>query len=273
MERSLLSRSFFPAEPDLGVRLTSALGWFRATVALTNGEPLGSRTGFPLRDPNSGKDVLVRAGVDIEPTPWLSIVGGVSALTGKGFHAGSDATKGVIQWNDINEDGFIQLTELQPVASNTAVPSQTFNRWAIGGDLRLGFKTPIGRTNLDVSLVIANNMDRGTFIADPVFTGVDNRELGFLVGATQEIFGYGVVGFRFDSYNPNADAQDRQGGKLLPVSQTVQTFSPLVGLALPDRARLLFQYDVIRDKLGRDPQGVPTNLRNDTWTLRMQVNL
>lgn len=273
MERTLLSRSFFPAEPDLGVRLSSALGWFRATVALTNGEPLGVRDGFALRDPNSGKDVVVRVAADVEPTDWLHLVGGVNALTGKGFHAGSDATKGTIQWTDINEDGFVQPTELSSVPSSSAVSSQTFNRWAIGADLRLAFKTPIGKTTLDGSVVLANNMDRGLFIADPILTGIDNRELGFLVAATQEFFGYGVVGFRFDQYNPNADAQDRQGGKLLPVSQTVRTFSPLVGLALPDRARLLFQYDVIRDKLGRDPRGVPTDLRNDTWTLRMQVNL
>ena len=77
--------------------------------------------------------------------------------------------------------------------------------------------------------------------------------------------------------------EDRQGGKLLPTSQTVQTFSPMVGLSLPGlgggepgaggspgRARLLFQYDVNRNNMARDPRGVPTSLASDVWTLRLQ---
>ena len=128
--------------------------------------------------------------------------------------------------------------------------------------------------------MIANNMDRGLFIADPILTHFDNREVGFSLGLTQEIFGYGVVGFRFDSYDPSSgDQQGLQGGALLPLSQTVRTYSPLLGVALPEklglpaRARLLFEYDVIRDELGRDPRGVPTDLANDTWTMRLQGSL
>lgn len=282
LERSLASRSFFPGEPDLGARVQSALGWFRASVAILNGNPLGQRTGFPLRDPAAAKDITARAGAELQPTSWLFVAGGVSVYNGKGFHPGTSAGKTSIQWKDTNEDGIIETTELLPVAATASTPSQTFDRWAIGGDLRLAFKTPIGPTRVNVEVVVANNMDRGLFIADPVFTGIDSRELGVLAGITQEILGYGVLGFRFDSYNPSGDAQDRQGGKLLPVSQTVRTFSPLVGLSLPGpagdpsagatpgRARLLFQYDVNRNNFGRDPRGVPTNLASDTWTLRLQ---
>src|SRR5262249_34317144 len=158
------------------------------------------------------------------------------------------------------EDGVIEQNELTAVLATSALPSQSFTRWAVGGDLRLGFNTPIGLTQLNAEVVVANNLDRGLFIADPILTGIDNREIGAMVGVTQEIFGYGVVGFRFDTYNPNNDSQDRQGGTLTPTSQTVRTFSPIVGLAIPDRARLLFQYDVIRDSMGRDPRGVPTDL-------------
>lgn len=272
-ERSQISRALFPAEPDLGARLSTALGWFRASVAVVNGEPLGVKTGYPLRDPNGSKDIVARVGADFNALPALSIAGGVSVYNGKGFHPGSSATKGALQWRDLNEDGFIQTLELTSLPGTATVPSQTFNRWAVGGDLRLDLRTPLGQTEGSFEVVVANNMDRGLFIADPILTGIDSRELGFKVGLTQEIFGYGVVGFRFDSYNPNADALDRQGGKLLPTSQTVRTFSPIVGIALPDRARLLFQYDVVRDSLGRDALGMPTDLRNDTWTLRMQVNL
>lgn len=273
MERSLLSRSMFPSEPDLGFRLQSALGWFRASVALLNGEPLGERTGFALRAPLAAKSIVGRVGADVEIARALHLEGGVSVLNGKGFHPGTDITKSQIQWKDLNEDGVIELSELTAVPATTGQPSQTFNRWAVGGDLRLGLKTGLGLTQLDVELVFANNMDRGLFIADPTLTGIDNREVGYMIGLTQEILGYGVVGFRYDSYDPNGDAQDKQGGKLLPVSQTVRTYSPLVGLAIPDRARLLFQYDVIRDNLGRDPRGVPTDLKNDAWTLRLQVSL
>jgi hypothetical protein len=82
-----------------------------------------------------------------------------------------------------------------------------------------------------------------------------------------------VVGARIDFYDPNADATDRRAGKTLPAKNTVRTISPLVGVTLPDRARLVFQYDFIRDYLARDAQGVPTDLDNNQWTLRLQVNL
>jgi hypothetical protein len=59
----------------------------------------------------------------------------------------------------------------------------------------------------------------------------------------------------------------------LKTSQTIHTYSPLVGLVLPDRARLLFEYDVVRNLLGLDPTGVPTNLKENQYTLRLQVTL
>jgi hypothetical protein len=59
----------------------------------------------------------------------------------------------------------------------------------------------------------------------------------------------------------------------LPKTQTVKTLSPLVGLVLPERARLLLQYDFIRDYLARDDAGVPSDADNNQWTLRLQVEL
>jgi hypothetical protein len=44
-----------------------------------------------------------------------------------------------------------------------------------------------------------------------------------------------------------------------------------VGLALPPYARLVFQYDAVFDALGRDARGVPVDLANNRWTLRLQV--
>ncbi len=82
-----------------------------------------------------------------------------------------------------------------------------------------------------------------------------------------------MIGIRYDLYNPNSDSTDSRGGKFLPSSQTIRTVSPLVGLTLPDRARLVFQYDHISDLLARDSKGVPTDFKNDQWTLRLQVML
>ena len=90
---------------------------------------------------------------------------------------------------------------------------------------------------------------------------------------SQELGPNAIVGLRTDYYDPNADFLDRQGGKLMPTTQSVRTWSPMVGLQLPERARLVFQYDFIRDRLARDARGVPTDLKNDTWTVRLQVEL
>jgi hypothetical protein len=139
--------------------------------------------------------------------------------------------------------------------------------------LRTDLYSVLGKTELVFELVVADNMDRGLYIADPVLTGHDSREIGYELGVTQEIYRYGVVGFRYDQYNPNADTFSTQQGQLIPSSETINTYSPLFGLAIPDRARLLFQYDVIRNNQGLSATGTPTNLRDNTWTLRLQVSL
>jgi hypothetical protein len=265
MERSSASRALWPGEPDVGARLESALGWFRGVVAIVNGNPLGEPVGFPLRSPNAAKDIVARAGAELEPTPWLFLAGGASVYNGTGFNPGTLATKNLVQ--GVLNGGTLMPTVLPATA---ATPSQTFNRWAVGGDLRAEVKTALGTTRLTFELVVADNMDRGLFVAEPILTGYDSREVGVAIGITQEIFGYGVIGFRYDSYDPNADAQAREGGTLVAVSQTVRSFSPLIGLALRDHARLLFQYDVNRNELGLTPSGLPTDLRDDAWTLRLQ---
>jgi hypothetical protein len=272
-ERSQLSRAFWPGEPDLGVRLAGALGFFRWTIAGINGEPLGESTPYTLQDPNAAKDVVFRFGFDALPRDDFHIAGGVSAIRGKGFHAGTDATKSTLTWSDVNGNGRVDQTELSPIVGRAATPSQNFDRWAAGADLRAELRTPIGVTKIYGEFVIAANMDRSLYVADPVATGVDQRELGFYAGVVQEICRYGVVGFRFDYYDPNSDVFDKRRGRNLPFSEAVKTYSPLVGVSLPDRARLLFEYDVIRDAMGRTITGVPTDLKNNTWAVRLQVQL
>jgi len=81
---------------------------------------------------------------------------------------------------------------------------------------------------------------------------------------------YGVVGFRADYYDPNSDALDARRGDVVPRDASILTISPLVGAVLPGHGRLIVQYDHILDSLGRDATGVPTDLRNDVWTARVQ---
>jgi hypothetical protein len=270
MERSVGSRAFFPSEPDMGVRLSGALGWFRYAVAIVNGEPRDEKSGFQLVDPNGSKDVVARVGVHVSPREDVELSGGFSMLKGQGFHKGTDATKNSLQWHDLNENGQIDLGELSAIPGTAGTPSQNFGRWAVGADYQLRVKTRIGWTQVYGELALGSNMDRGLFIADPVQNTIDSREVAWYAGIVQEVTPYGLLGFRADSYDPNADFLDRQGGKLVPSSQTIHTYSPLLGLVLPERARLLFQYDVTRDLLGRDLRGVPMDLKNDAWTIRLQ---
>jgi phosphate-selective porin len=273
MERSLLSRAFWPGEPDLGLRVAGALGFFRWKIAALNGEPLGEKSPYALQDPNAAKDVVFRFGLDQTFEHDTQVAGGVSAIRGKGFHPGTDATKSTIQWHDLNETGVVQPYDLTGVPGAAATPSSNFDRWAVGADVRFHHRWWLGVAKIYGEFVVAANMDRGLFVADPGLTQLDQRELGFYVGGVQEIGRYGVVGFRYDYYDPNADVFDKRGGKLLPYSQAIRTYSPLLGFVLPDRARLLFQYDLTRNALARDVTGVPTNLKSNAWTVRLQVQL
>jgi hypothetical protein len=93
------------------------------------------------------------------------------------------------------------------------------------------------------------------------------------VGATQEVTRYGLVGLRYDLYDPNSNVFDKRAGQLIPYSEAIKTISPLVGLTLPDRARLVFQYDFNTNAFARSNVGVPTNLKDNGWTIRLQVQL
>jgi hypothetical protein len=279
MERSTGSLALFPGEPDVGVRVSGGVAFFRYAIAALNGEPIDDRPGRPARDPNAAKDLVGRVGVE---TPLhadraghadLHLAGGASFLTGKGFHAGSEATKNSVVWRDLNENGVLDAGELTAVPGTAAVPSQNFDRWAIGLDLGLSLDTRLGRSRLYGEVFVAQNADRGVFVADPIATGSDVREVGWYIAFLQEVTRWGIVGFRADRYDPNADFLDKRVGKLIPADASITTLSPLVGATLPDRVRIVFQYDAILDKLARNASGVPTDLRNNQLTLRIQGEL
>lgn len=270
MERSLGSLAYFRGEPDLGVRLSGGVAFFRYALALMNGTPLDDRAGASNTDPTAAKDLVARLGVDVGGERW-HLAAGTSFLSGTGFHPGTDASPGGVQWRDLNENSAIDAGELTSVPARAATPSQNFDRWAVGLDVSARLRTRLGWTHVYAEATLASNLDRSVFVADPVSAGTDLRHVSFYVAATQEITRYALVGFRYDYYDGNADFTDSRRGRQVPTSLAVQTLSPVVGAVLPDRARLLFQYDVILDLFARDTRGVPTDLRNNQATLRLQM--
>lgn len=267
MERSLVVRSLFPVTTDIGVRVGGNLGPFHWTFAAMN----GTQPGFLGVDPNESKDLLVRVGFDTRAGSVFRFSGDVSVLQGWGFHAGSPATKPRLEWRDLNEDGVVQPFEMVGVPGRASTPSANFHRWAVGADAQIEIDTPLGATRLLGEIILAQNLDRHLFQNDPEVTGLDARQFGFYAGIVQEFGDHVFAGFRYDSYDPDANVFDNRGGKLVPRSMRIQTFAPVVGLVLPERARLSFQYDFVQDNFARDGAGIPTDGANDGWTLRLQV--
>jgi hypothetical protein len=270
-ERSAASQAFFPIEADVGAAVDGGLGPLRYTVAVMNG--LEAEERYRLRDVNKHKDLLLRVGVDVAPIDRVRVLAGVSFLNGQGFHPGGEPTKNDLQWNDINEDGSKTDAEVAGVPGSAADPSRNFQRWAVGLDARVGVLSEIGWSWLYGEVTVAQNLDRGRFVADPIAASLDLRELGYAIAFTQDITPYFSVGFRTDFYDGNSDFIERRRNRAFQQPQTIRTFSPVVGVVLPGYARLTFQYDIVSDTFGRDQRGEPANLKNNLWTVRLQVGL
>ena len=266
-ERSLASRALFPSEYDVGARLWGGLGPVRYALAAEDGRPYSGLTSVPVAE----KTLVGRLGFAADRADTLTLGGGLSYLRGTGFHAGEAATKSQLLWSDANQDGLVTLNELEAVSGQAATPSETFARWALGGDLELAVRTPLGQTRIEAEAVMAANLDRGWLPADPVSTGYDLRELGWTVSAVQDVTQHGLVAFRAERYVPNSDLFEARRGDFIPTDTSVLTLSPAVGLRAEGLGRLVLQYDYVVDFLGRDDLGQPIDLPNDQWTLRGQV--
>jgi hypothetical protein len=271
LERTTGSLALFSGPVDTGARLDGAYGPLRAQLAIMNGTPIDDRAGGPSAvDAVRAPDFLGRVGFASLPLDYLRIEGGVSFLTGKGFHAGSDATKPVLQWDDSNADGTINAGELVAVAGRGALPSVTFKHWAVAADLDFELRTELGWSRLYGEVTLASNLDRALYVADPVERGNDVRELSWYVAAVQDITPWAFVGLRYDEYDPNSDLTDNRRGESVPADATIKTTSPIIGGRWPGYGRVTFEYDLVKDKLARDVRGVPTDVKNNQWTLRFQ---
>src|SRR5262249_28002384 len=151
---------------------------------------------------------------------------GVSAETGMGFHEGTPTTKDQVVWRDDNGDGIVQATEVGVVPASSATPSETFRRFALGADARLIVRVPLlGALTLRAEIVRAQNLDRGIEYADPVGAGHDLRELGWYAGALQELTPWAMIGVRYDQYDPDQDASEREAVRVVPVDRTYSTWA------------------------------------------------
>src|SRR5690606_37148150 len=148
---------------DTGIKLHGGYRFLRYAVALVNGEPVDR--GSPLRDSNARKDLVGRFGAEAPIGDSVSLSGGTSFAFGKGFHAGSVAVKDTAAWRDDNNDGVAAPSEIVGVPGSAATPSENFDRWAIGLDLQVQVRSPIGYTRFVAEGFVAQNHDRRRYVS------------------------------------------------------------------------------------------------------------
>jgi len=270
LERSLSSQAIFPSNADLGAKLWGAYGFLDYSVALINGEPL-SNSGWP-RDPNAAKDVTGRVGAQARLGDVGLLKGGVSFYVGKGFSPGTPATKDTLQWVDLNSNGVVDSGEIQGLTGSSAIESQNFNRYAAALDLGTTWVLPWGPLQAGGEIFVASNMDRGLIPNDPIISGASSRQFGASAFLQQGITRWVLLGVRGAFYDPNSNIVEQRAGEFHLKNQQFWELSPSLAVLI-DRARLTGQYDFVFDHLGRDAAGVPSNVANNRWTIRLQVDL
>jgi hypothetical protein len=265
-----VSRALFPGVFDLGVRARAGWRFLSVQIALMNGNPLGDRA-FPVQDPNHAKDIVGRVGV-AGTRRRVGFSAGFSGLSGVGFHKGTPETKDVLVWRDQNQDGIVQLSEIQVIPGSAATPSQDFSRFALGADALVTVAVPrLGTLALFAEAMWASNLDRGVVPADPVASGRNLRERGVVAGVVQELGAHCAVGGRVDYYDPDADAFQAQGAAVVPVNASFTTWTGTAAWRWSGLDRLTAEYQHLTNPLGRTPSGVPTTLGGDTFTIRGQI--
>jgi hypothetical protein len=270
MERSLMETAFFPGEYDLGIRVRGGWRFLRYAVAFMNGEPLGEKS-YPGIDPNSSKDIVGRVGIVTRPARELYVQGGVSMLEGTGFHPGTLQTKSILVWQDLNNNGVYDNGETNVIPGAALVPSQSFNRFALGADLLLAYDEQPGWTStLYGEIITAQNLDRGLQPADPIAANRNLREFGYYVAFTQLVAKYAEVGARYSFYNPDQDATYSVIATPVPLDASDSTWS-LTAAAVSKYGRFIVEVDLNQNHMGRDAAGNPANLASNAFIIRGEV--
>jgi hypothetical protein len=271
LERASVITALFPSAWDLGVAVLGGWRFLRYHLAAMNGSPIDAAQ-FQARDPSQQKDFVGRLGVDARPHRKVLLLGGFSGLYGQGFHPGTPSRKDVLVWRDIDENGIVGLPEIQVIPGQAGAPSASFERYAVAGDLRLIATLPrLGELMVYGEVVWAANLDRGLQPSDPVAAGRTLRQLGWLVGATLELTRWAQVGLRYDGYNPDLDATDPRGFRIVPLDTTFSTVAVAVAGRWTPYGRLVLEYAHRDNALGRTGGGLPTTLGTDSLILRGQV--
>jgi hypothetical protein len=270
LEPPAFARALFPGNYDAGMMAQGAYGIARWSIAVVNGSPVGD-TQWKGKDPSSSYDIVGRIGADVEGPSKLRLEAGVSGITGNGLHPGTPAVKEGLQWVDENQDGRVDLTELQVVPGTVGTPSRAFDRAAIGADLQIHWCIcAIGNGAAFGEVVMATNLDRGIVYADPIALARDVREVGFAVGVVQNLGVHAQAGVRYDRYDADKDASQRLGVDLIGVHEVFSTLSIMAAGSWHD-ARMTVQYDHERNPLGRGDDGMPLTRADDRVTFRAQV--
>lgn len=270
LEPPTVSRALFPGNYDAGAMIQGRYDLARWSIAIMNGAPVGDAQ-WKGKDPASSYDFVGRIGAELEALRDLRFEAGVSALSGTGLHAGTPPTKDGIQWVDDNQNGFVDPTEIQIVQGSPGEPSQSFARNALGADLQVHWCVcAIGNGTAFFEVALATNLDRGVVYSDPIAVSRDVRQLGVVVGAVQEVGAHVVVGARYDRYDADRDARDREGAALINVHKRFSTVAVMASGRWHD-ARLTLEYDHEHNPSGRGDDGAPATRAADRVTLRAQV--
>jgi hypothetical protein len=213
-----------------------------------------------------------RVALDEEVRRPVRLLGGVSMLYGHGLHPGTQPTKDRLVWRDVNDNGIVELTEIQAIAGSAATPSEAFERFAVGADAAIDVELPwAGRLRLFGEGVLAKNLDRGLYVADPVARARDLREVGFAIGVRQEITEHAELGARFDHYDPDLDASRVDSFEIVPIDASFDTLA-ISAAGRWKVARIILEVAHRENALGVGDDGRPATREDDSLGLRAEVS-
>jgi hypothetical protein len=273
MEQPTFLRAFFPGDNDAGTMVKGAYGMLRWSAAAMNGAPVKD-TQWKGRDPSSSYDLIARVGGDLalDTVPGLPhVTVGVSALSGESLHPGVAPTKDHLVWVDENMDGLVQASELTDIAGTPGEPSQKYRHNALGADAKVAWCLQwAGAGEAFFEGAIATNLDRAVYFADPIANARDLRELGLELGVVQHVTANALAGVRYDRYDADRDASAQLGTTLVGVHRVFSTWAFLAAVQR-GTARLSFEYDRVKNPLGRADNGMPATIGDDRFIIRAQA--